>query len=80
MSDEVGNILLLSLSNVFLEDAEYLFNDVDNMIRSGKSIEIILDVIDEKILIQGLGMSLEGCLRSKGIWDKLRKKRINSHA
>lgn len=64
--------LPLPLRNAHLLD----FQQIDRLLRNGK-IDEVLDITDQVLLVDGLGLepSEVACLR--GIWQKLRDRRLN---
>ncbi|MGH2487950.1 MAG: class I SAM-dependent methyltransferase, partial [Ktedonobacterales bacterium] len=49
---------------------------LDHMLRKGP-VSSVLDVTDEVLLRRGLGMSTDDILTLRGVWEKLRDRRIN---
>lgn len=52
------------------------FNYIHNLLLQG-NIESVLNVTDHLLLVEGLGLSLAQVQRLRGIWAKLRDRRIN---
>ena len=60
-----------------LEGAEKLdLAEVDNLLRT-QGIEAVLDRTDQVLLIEGMGLDGAEVRRIRGIWEKLRDRRIN---
>lgn len=64
--------LPLPLNNAHLLD----FNCINSLLLAGK-IEAVLDITDKVLLREGLGMSVQEVELLRGIWYKLRDRRIN---
>lgn len=60
-----------------LEGAESLNLSLIHNLLLENDIDRVLDVTDEILLVQGLGLSLKDVNRLRGIWRKLRDRRIN---
>lgn len=76
---EAGNIILpnLTLREVIDDESvKKLVNKIDTHIRNNIDIKNILEEIDEYILIKTLGLTEEEVLKFKGIWLKLRERRM----
>lgn len=64
--------LPLPLNNAHLLD----FDHINTLLLAGK-IEDVLDITDRVLLIDGLGMNVQEVEHLRGIWYKLRDRRIN---
>jgi len=51
-------------------------NELDRHLREG-NISTVLDITDEVLLRQGVGLSIEETRMLRGIWQKLRDRRVN---
>jgi len=51
-------------------------DDLDRLLRLG-NIENCLDITDQKLLRNGLGLSAGDTARLRTIWQKLRDRRVN---
>ena len=51
-------------------------NELDRHLREG-NISIVLDITDEVLLRQGMGLSIEETRMLRSIWQKLRDRRVN---
>lgn len=72
MPSEVENIML-----PYHESNEELVEIIDEMIRSNKSIDEILEITNEKILNEKYNFSVEDVEIANGIWKKLSRRRLN---
>jgi hypothetical protein len=64
-----------------LELAEKLdLNEADAWLRTGKPIEALLDSHDAILLEGGLGLSADDVYLLRGVWLKLRNRRIERRA
>lgn len=73
---EMGLIMLPKIEEI---DAEYrtdLLQRVDAVVRSGKNIEAALDIVDQEILVDLLGIDSEWCTQCRVIWKKLQRRRL----
>ena len=51
-------------------------DELDKLLRLG-NIDTVLDITDQKLLRNGLGLSAEDTARLRAIWQKLRDRRVN---
>lgn len=72
MPNEVEEILL-----PFNTNNESLLGEIDEMIRSGKSIDEILEITNKKILGENFGFSKQDIDMATRIWKKLSYRRLN---
>ena len=75
---EVGNIRVLNPKQLTIDEAlkSDAISKVDDVIRSGKSIELALDYIDRTILIDHMGFDEETCNGCRRIWRTLQARRL----
>lgn len=75
---EVGNIRVLNPKQLTIDEAlkSDAISRVDDVIRSGKSIELALDYIDRTILIDHMGFDEETCKGCRRIWRTLQARRL----
>jgi adenine-specific DNA-methyltransferase len=73
---EMGNILIPIVTEIDVTLRDDLLNNVDEIIRKGKNIEIALDLIDNKLLVGILGIDPEICLQCRNIWKKMQGRRL----
>jgi hypothetical protein len=52
------------------------FDYIDRLLRKN-DVTAVLDLTDEVLLIEGLGLSIKEVRILRGIWEKLRDRRIN---
>lgn len=77
-----GGVLELMPSEVesiylpYNENNAVIFDYIDAMFRSGKSIDEILDYTDQKILIEKCGYSFDEVRLGRNIWKKLSSRRL----
>lgn len=64
----------------YSENNEFIFDQVDKMVRANVSTDQILDFTDEHILVKGLGFSERQVLISRNIWHKLLNRRLKRNA
>jgi len=72
MPSEVENIIL-----PYHESNEELVEIIDEMIRSNRSIDEILEITNEKILIEKYNFSTDDVAMADRIWKKLSRRRLN---
>ena len=73
---EMGNILLPIVEGIDTSLRHELLNQVDTIIRKGEDIELALDLVDKKLLIDVLGIESEICQRCRDIWEKMQQRRL----
>lgn len=73
---KLGNVILPRIHDVDSLDKEHMLNFIDQSIRSESDIEIVLDYIDKKLLVESLGIPLQWCKQCRTIWKKLQKRRL----
>ena len=71
MPSEVGGIIL-----PYREENERLFDRIDQMLRQKKPADEILDVTDDVILHEGLGLSKKETALCRSIWHKIMGRRL----
>lgn len=54
---------------------QYL-HQVDQIVRNGENIEKALDIVDNGILKEYLGIDEKMCSMSRGIWKKMQHRRL----
>ena len=75
-SGEAGNVLVPVLDCVPLEKVREVLQQVDQIVRSGENIEKALDIVDNGILKEYLGIDEKICSMSRGIWRKMQHRRL----
>ena len=73
---EAGNVLVPVLDCVPLEKVREVLQQVDQIVRSGENIEKALDIVDNGILKEYLGIDEKICSMSRGIWRKMQHRRL----
>lgn len=73
---EVGNIMLPIINSLNKSLREDLLNRLDSIIRNDKDIEEALDLVDQKLLVEVLGIEKEVCVSCRKIWEKMQKRRL----
>lgn len=73
---EMGNIVLPVINNLNSDVRKHLLNQVDSVVRKKADIEIALDIVDKKLLVDILGIDYELCIKCRNIWKKLQKRRL----
>lgn len=73
---EMGNVILPKIRNIDKKLRQSLLEYIDTIVRSNADIEIALDVVDKKLLIDTLGIEPELCKQCRSIWKKLQKRRL----
>lgn len=73
---EMGNILLPNIDGTNKKLRNDLINKVDEIIRKGKDIELALDLVDKKLLVDSLGIDPDICRQCRDIWKKLQSRRL----
>lgn len=65
--------IINSLNKSLRED---LLNRLDSIIRNDEDIEKALDLVDQKLLVEVLGIEKEVCISCRKIWRKMQKRRL----
>lgn len=73
---EMGNIMLPKIDVISEDIRTNLLNYIDEVVRNGDNIELALDVIDNKVLVEFLGIDASWCKQCRSIWKKMRKRRL----
>lgn len=73
---EVGNIMLPVVNNLDDKLRASLLQQVDNIIRNEENIEKALDLVDQKLLVEVLGIAEDVCASCRKIWKKMQKRRL----
>lgn len=74
---EVGVIPLPDLQNFDDKRTDELIASIDDYVRNKKSIEELLNQIDEEILVNYIGMSFDEVKLFRNIWKKLMNRRLD---
>ena len=73
---EVGNIMLPIVENINEKLQKDLLQKIDNIIRQDVDIEKALDLVDQKLLVETLGIDKNLCVSCRNIWKKMQKRRL----
>ena len=73
---EMGNIMLPLISSIDADLKSELIGKIDKIVRDKDDIELALDIVDKKILIDILGIDELLCNRFRNIWKKLQQRRL----
>ena len=73
---EVGNIMLPIIESIDDELRNTLLSNIDTIIRNDEDIEMVLDLVDQKLLVEILGIDKNICLSCRKIWKKMQKRRL----
>ena len=73
---EMGNIMLPKLDDIDEETCRSLLKRIDAIVREDDDIEKALDIVDNEILVDALGISAEWCEKCRVIWKKMQRRRL----
>lgn len=73
---EVGGIPLPDLQNFDDEKTDELILLIDDYVRNKKNIDELLDIMDQNVLVEYMGMNMEEARVYRGVWKKLMKRRL----
>lgn len=73
---EAGNIVIPKLDSVPIEKVREVLGKVDSIVRAADDIEQALDIVDNEILIQVLGIESQKCKDARKIWKKMQRRRL----
>ena len=73
---EMGNIMLPKLVDIDPQKRADLLQRVDGFVRKDDDIEAALDIVDQEILVDMLGIDPTWCAQCRAIWRKLQKRRL----
>jgi len=76
LPSEVGDILLPRIEDLPINLQTKLIKKIDKIIRDTKDIELVLDIVDNEILINYLGISESVCKDFRNIWKKMQSRRL----
>jgi len=77
---EMGNILIPIVKDIDKILRKELLKNVDEVIRKGNDIELALDMVDKKLLIDILGIKPDICKQCRIIWKKLQSRRLKRNS
>lgn len=73
---EMGNILLPIINGIDPTLRAELLKKVDCIIRNNEDIEKALDIVDQEVLVNLLGIDSDVCSQCRTIWKKLQRRRL----
>lgn len=73
---EVGNIMLPIIENIDDKLRSELLRQIDTIVRNDEDIEKALDVVDQKLLVEVVGIDKDVCVSCRKIWKKMQKRRL----
>lgn len=73
---EVGNIMLPIIDNIDGTLKVNLLDQIDLIVRNDDDIEKALDLVDQKLLVELLGIDKNICITCRQIWKKMQKRRL----
>ena len=73
---EMGNILLPIINGINTALRDDLLSKIDDIIRNGYDVELALDLVDKKLLVDIIGVETEICRQCRVIWKKLQRRRL----
>lgn len=73
---EVGNIMLPIVEDIDDTLRDSLLCQIDTIVRNDEDIEKALDLVDQKLLVEILGIDRELCSKCRNIWKKMQKRRL----
>lgn len=73
---EMGNIMLPIINKFPINKKKDLLKKIDTIVREDKNIEDALDLVDEAVIIEHLGLERELCISCRNIWRKLQRRRL----
>ena len=53
-----------------------LLQRIDSIVRNDENIEDALDLVDQELLINILGIEPEMCTKCRAIWKKMQRRRL----
>lgn len=73
---EVGNIMLPIIDNIDEKLRKGLLEKIDAIVRKDDDIEKALDLVDQSLLVEVLGIDEDVCATCRMIWKKMQKRRL----
>lgn len=73
---EMGNILIPVIKQIDPALRNDLLEKIDQIVREDDDIEKALDLVDQEILVNLLGIDQSTCSQSRIIWKKMQKRRL----
>jgi Adenine-specific DNA methylase len=73
---EMGNIMLPIIREFPANKKKELLEKIDTVVRADGNIEDALDLVDEAVLIEHMGLDRDLCKTCRTVWKKLQKRRL----
>ena len=73
---EMGNILLPKIEGIDSDLRAELLRKIDYIVRNDEDIERALNLVDQEVLINFLGINSDLCSQFRAIWKKMQKRRL----
>lgn len=73
---EMGNIVLPKVPEIDRALRASLLEQIDSIVRNDDDIEKALDIVDQELLVNVLGIESEWCKQCRAVWKKLQKRRL----
>lgn len=73
---EVGNIMMPVIKNIDEALKNKLLERIDIIVRNDEDIEKALDLVDQKLLVEVLGIDKNICISCRQIWKRMQKRRL----
>ena len=73
---EVGNIMLPVVNDIDEALKKELLERIDTIVRNDENIEVALDLVDQRLLVEVLGIDKNICISCRQIWKKMQKRRL----
>lgn len=73
---EVGNIMLPIIENIDDKLRIELLRQIDTIVRNDEDINKALDIVDQKLLVEVVGIDKDICVSCRKIWKKMQKRRL----
>lgn len=73
---EMGKIILPKIDNIDPFICTTLLKEIDYIVRNNEDIEKALDLVDQEVLVNLLGINPAICKQARSIWKKMQKRRL----
>ncbi len=73
---EVGNIVVPKIDEVPIEQVREVLKRLDTIVRNAQDIERALDIVDNEILVDNMGIDKRMCEEARAIWKKMQSRRL----
>lgn len=74
---EMGNIMLPKIKSIDVDIRKNILMSVDTIVRNDSNIEQALDIVDQEVLVDILGIDIEWCKQCRAIWKKMQRRRLS---